>query len=261
METLKVERDSELTGLTTVTLYRPEVLNAINSQMHLELQEACRELREDNRTRVVIFTGAGRAFSAGADLKEAQPSGANGEGSSNDQEDPLEMRRRAERGSITSAAIEGLAQVTIAAVNGLAIGGAVVFLSAMDLRFAAASAWFSIPEIDLNIPLTWNALPRLMREMGPARTRELVMTGDRFSAEHALRWGFLNHVTADDALLPAVRSLAAKLLTKDPLSLALTKSTTRALANLMVPSQGTHSDPEYLMLAQLLARKKAAGRG
>jgi enoyl-CoA hydratase/carnithine racemase len=256
METLKIERDSELIGLTTVTLHRPQVLNAINSRMHVELQEACRELREDSHTRVVIFTGAGRAFSAGADLKEAQPpGGADGATSS----DPLEMRRRAERGSITSAAIEGLAQVTIAAVNGLAIGGAVVFLSAMDLRYAAASAWFSIPEIDLNIPLTWNALPRLMREMGPARSRELVMTGDRFSAEDALRWGFLNRVTADDALLPAVRSLAAKLLTKDPLSLALTKSTTRALANLMVPSQGTHSDPEYLMLAQLLAEKRATG--
>jgi len=253
MQTLKIEQDSELIGLTTVTLHRPEVLNAINSQMHLELQEACRQLRNDSHTRLIIFTGAGRAFSAGADLKEVQPSGGTDGGTFSD---PLEMRRRAERGSITSAAIEGLEQVTIGVVNGLAIGGAVVFLSAMDLRFAAASAWFSIPEIDLNIPLTWNALPRLMRELGPARTRELVMTGDRFSAEEAMRWGFLNHVTADDALLPAARSLAAKLLAKDPLSLALTKSTTRALANLMVPSQGTHSDPEYLMLAQFLAEKK-----
>jgi len=137
-------------------------------------------------------------------------------------------------------------------VNGLAIGGAVVFLSAMDLRLAAESAWFCIPEIDLKIPLTWNALPRLMRELGPARTRELVMTGDRFSAQDALEWGFLNHVTADDALLATARKLAAKLLAKDPLSLALTKSTTRALANLMVPGEPTHSDREYLMLSYLV---------
>lgn len=249
METLTLERDSQLIGLATVALNRPAVLNAISSQMHAELQEVCRQLRSDSQIRVVIFTGAGRAFSAGADLKEALS------GAGNDS-DPLELRRRAERGSITSAAIEGLDQVTIGAVNGLAIGGAVVFLSAMDLRLAGESAWFSIPEIDLNIPLTWNALPRLMRELGPARTRELVMTGDRFSVHDALRWGFVNHITPDDALLPTARNLAAKLLAKDPLSLVLTKTTTRALANMMVPSQATHSDPEYLMLSQLLAAHK-----
>jgi len=249
METLKLERDPELIGLMTISLNRPQVLNAINSTMHAELQEACRQLQSDSQTRVVIFTGAGRAFSAGADLKEARSWPGN-------DGDPLEMRRRAERGSITSAAIEGLDQVTIGAVNGLAIGGAVVFLSAMDLRLAAESAWFSIPEIDLNIPLTWNGLPRLMRELGPARTRELVMTGDRFSVHDAMQWGLLNHVTTDGALLSTARSLAAKLLAKDPLSLALTKSTTRALANMMVPREPTHGDPEYLMLAQLLAAKR-----
>ena len=249
METLKVERDSELVGLTTVTLNRPDKLNAINSQMHEELQGVCAQLQSDTRTRVIVFTGAGRAFSAGADLKNSPPfTGA--------ADDVLAMRHLVGTGNRTSGAIERLDQVTIAAVNGLAVGGAVVFLSAMDLRLAAESAWFSIPEIDLNIPLTWNALPKLMRELGPARTKQLVMTGDRFSAEEALRWGFLNQVTADDALLPTARSLAAKLLAKDPLSLALTKSTTRALASMMVPDEPTHSDREYLMLSVLLAAKK-----
>ncbi len=249
METLTVERDSELVGLATVTLNRPEKLNAINSQMHSELQEVCAELRGDPRTRVVIFTGAGRAFSAGADLSDRQPR-------RDSVSDPLELRHLLGVGNLTSAAIEGLDQVTIGAVNGLAIGGAVVFLSCMDLRLAAETAWFSIPEIDLDIPLTWNGLPRLMRELGPARTKELVMTGERFSVQDALRWGFLNRVAPDDALLPAARALAATLLAKDPLSLALTKSTTRALANMMVPDEPTHSDREYLMLSMLIAAKK-----
>ncbi|WP_343396591.1 enoyl-CoA hydratase/isomerase family protein [Candidatus Amarobacter glycogenicus] len=113
------------------------------------------------------------------------------------------------------AAIEGLDQVTIGAVNGLAIGGAVVFLSCMDIRLASESAWFSIPEVDLDIPLTWNALPRLMRELGPARTKELVMSCDRFSSEDALRWGFLNHRVPDGEALPRARTLAEKLLKKD----------------------------------------------
>ena len=240
MNTLKLERDSELAGLATITLNRPEKLNAINSQMHAELQAVCAELRGDSATRVVIVTGAGRAFSAGADLTDRAlaPGGS-----------VLESRRLAGTGNVTAAALEGLDQVTIGAVNGLAVGGAVVFLACLDLRLAAESAWFSIPEIDLHIPLTWNALPRLMRALGPARTRELVMTGDRFTAQQALQWGLVNHLFQEDALLGQARALAAKLLKKDPLSLALTKSTTRALANLMVPIDATHSDREYLLFA------------
>jgi enoyl-CoA hydratase/carnithine racemase len=247
METLTLVRDSEMVGLATITLNRPDHLNAINPRMHAELQQVCLELGSDAHTRVVIFTGAGRAFSAGADLKDRVPFG----GSS---ADPLEMRRLAGTGNLTSSAIDALDQVTIGAVNGLAIGGAVVFLSAMDLRLATQSSWFSIPEIDLNIPLTWNGLPRLMRELGPARTKQLVMTGDRFSSGQAFEWGFLNQVTPDQDLLPAARQLAAKLLAKDPMSLALTKSTTRALANMMVPDEPTHSDREYLMLSLLLSQ-------
>jgi len=245
METVTFERDAELAGLTTITLNRPDKLNAISSRMHAELQEVCRGLASDAQTRVVIFTGAGRAFSAGADLQDRAPFGEK-------ITDPLEMRRMASTGNLTAAAIEGLDAVTIGAVNGLAIGGAVVLLSSMDLRLAAYSAWFSIPEIDLDIPLTWNGLPRLMRELGPARTNQLVMTGDRFSSAEALQWGFLNQATSDEDLLPAARRLAAKLLAKDPLSLALTKSTTRALAHMMVPEEPTHSDREYLMLSLLL---------
>ncbi|HYL39510.1 MAG TPA: enoyl-CoA hydratase/isomerase family protein [Bryobacteraceae bacterium] len=253
METLIAERDSELSGLTTITLHRPDKLNAVNSRMHAELQEACLTLRSDTQTRVVIFTGAGRAFSAGADLQDRAPFGGS-------ITDPLEMRRLAGNGNLTSAAIEALDQVTIGAVNGLAIGGAVVFLAAMDLRLAGQSAWFSIPEIDLDIPLTWNGLPRLMRELGPARTKQVVMTGDRFSSEQAFEWGFLNQVTSDEDLLPAARRLAAKLLAKDPLSLALTKSTARALANMMVPDEPTHSDREYLMLSLLLQQSSSDRR-
>lgn len=257
METLRIEHDQQLPGLVTITLNRPEKLNAINFRMHADIQEACRQLADDASARVVIFTGEGRAFSAGADLggSTSDPnrpalSAANSEPS------PLRERLRSSAGNRTCAAIEGLDQVTIGAVNGLAIGGAVVFLSCMDIRLAAESAWFSIPEVDLDIPLTWNALPRLMREIGPARTKELVMTCDRFSSEDALRWGFLNHRVPDAELLPSARALAGKLLAKDPMSLAMTKSTCNALAESMVPSHVTHSDREYLMMASMLARER-----
>ena len=173
----------------------------------------------------------------------------------------LQERLQSSVGNRTAAALEGLDQVTIGAVNGLAIGGAVVFLACLDIRLAAQSAWFSIPEVDLDIPLTWNALPRLMRELGPARTKELVMTCDRFSADDALRWGFLNHVVPDAELLPRARELASKLLAKDPMSLALTKSATNALASAMVPANVTYSDREHLMLSRLLSAERERGPG
>jgi len=260
VETLLVERDRELAGLVTLTLNRPEKLNAISNTMHRELQQACLELRDDAEARVIIVTGAGRAFSAGADLGgptnspgERSLAGRYGGGS------VLEERIRSSVGNRTSEALESLDQVTIGAVNGLAVGGAVVFLACLDIRLAAASAWFSIPEVDLEIPLTWNALPRLMRELGPARTKELVMTCERFSADDALAWGFVNRVVRDADLLPRARELAKTLLGKDPMALALTKSACNALASSMVPANATYSDREYLILSRLLARERAPG--
>lgn len=258
METLLVTRDVELPGLVTITLNRPDKLNAINFTMHREIQQACRELQDDAEARVVILTGAGRAFSAGADLggstrEAAKPPLA----SRNASGSVLEERVRSSAGNRTAAALEGLDQVTIGAANGLTIGGGVVLLTCTDIRLAAESAWFSIPEVQLEIPLTWNALPRLMRELGPARTKELVMTCDRFGTEEALRWGLLNHVVPDAELLPRARELASKLLARDPMSLALTKSATNALAEAMVPTNVTYSDREHLMLARLLAEERA----
>ncbi|MEX0781191.1 MAG: enoyl-CoA hydratase/isomerase family protein [Dehalococcoidia bacterium] len=260
MDTIAVSRDEQLAGLATITLNRPDKLNAISATMHRELQDACAELSNDSTVRVVIVTGAGRAFSAGADLGARATSEA-GLVATPSLLPPLEERLRATMGNRTSAALEGLPQVTIGAVNGLAIGGAVVFLACLDIRIAAQSAWFSIPEVDLDIPLTWNALPRLMRELGPARTKELVMTCDRFSSEDALRWGFLNHVVPDVELIARARALAEKLLAKDPLSLALTKSTTNALAESMVPAHVTHSDPDYLFLSRLVASERRSREG
>jgi enoyl-CoA hydratase/carnithine racemase len=235
-----VERDKKLPGLMTITLNRPEKLNALNIALHDELQDALHKLQDDYETRVVILTGAGRAFSAGAQLGDRRDSTP-----AND----IDRRARASIGGKTSEMIERLEQVTIAAVNGLAIGGAVVFLSCCDMRIAAESSWLSIPEVELELPLTWQALPRLMRELGPARTKELVMACDRFTAAQAREWGFLNHVYPDDQVMPETRKLAKRLLSMDPLSLAATKSACNALANMMVPQEVTWSDRELMLLA------------
>lgn len=251
---VRVDRDDELAGLVTVTLSRPEKLNALDIALHDQLQATLVELETDVEARVVVLVGEGRAFSAGAQLGERGPTRP-----VND----IDRRARAHHGGRTCELIDRLPQVTIGVANGLAIGGGVVLLSACDLRLAAASALFSIPEVELDLPLTWQALPRLMRELGPARTKELVMACERFTSEQAERWGFVNQVHPDGELPAATRALAARLLSMDPLALASTKAACAALANAMIPKEVTWSDPEVMLLAyrQLTARARAEGTG
>ncbi|MEY2419493.1 MAG: hypothetical protein QOG90_2173 [Actinomycetota bacterium] len=235
---ITVERDADLEGLVTITLNRPEKLNALNIELHDALQPVLVELETDASARVVVLTGAGRAFSAGADLKarrEGKPL--------ND----IDRMQRAHIGGRTTELLDRLPQVVIGQINGLAIGGAVVFLTACDIRLAAESAWLSIPEVELGMPLTWQAIPRLMRELGPARTKELVMACDRFTAQQAYEWGFVNHVYPDDQLAGETRALAAKLLSMDPLSLSLTKSACAAAANTMVTVDTNWADAELML--------------
>ena len=237
---LSVEHDRELDGLLTITLDRPEKLNALDVELHDELQSLLTELETDHAVRVVILTGAGRAFSAGAELGSRRSTPA-----VND----IDRRARAHLGGRTCELIDRLPQVVIGAANGLAVGGGVVLLSCCDLRVAAESAWFSIPEVELDLPLTWQALPRLMREVGPARTKELVMVCERFTSAQALQWGFLNNVVPDDQVIVEARRVAERLLSMDPLSLAMTKSACAALENLMVPKEVTWSDAELMLLS------------
>jgi enoyl-CoA hydratase/carnithine racemase len=237
---LSVVRDEELDGLVTITLDRPEKLNALDVLLHDELQGVLTDLETDHAARVVVLTGAGRAFSAGAELGARRT-----EPPVND----IDRRARAHLGGRTCELIDRLPQVVIGAANGLAVGGGLVLLTCCDLRVAAESAWFSIPEVELDLPLTWQALPRLMRELGPARTKELVMACERFTSAQALQWGFLNRVVPDDQVIVEARTLAARLLSMDPLSLAMTKSACAALENLMVPKEVTWSDAELMLLA------------
>jgi enoyl-CoA hydratase/carnithine racemase len=247
-ETLKVEREAPL---MTVRLNRPEKLNAINRQMHLDLQTLCRELAQDFETRVVILAGEGRAFSSGADTSEWGQPGPDNE---------LELRHLSGMGSRTSAALESLDQVTIAAIHGLAVGGAVVLALCCDLRVAEASAWFSIPEVELGIPLSWNALPRLSREVGPSRALELTVTCDRFSAEQADRYGMLSRVTPHGEEMTAARQMAAQIIAMPPLPVALTKATVRAIKRGTEMGDAVYSDADLLLYSRLV-QQRADRRG
>ncbi|MBI2913591.1 MAG: enoyl-CoA hydratase/isomerase family protein [Chloroflexi bacterium] len=242
-ETLKVERDG---AVMTVRLNRPQKRNAINRQMHLELQALCRELAEDFQTRVVLLAGEGKAFSSGADTGEwGQPGPAS----------ELELRHLSGIGSRTSAALESLDQISIAAVHGFAVGGAVVLAVCCDLRVAGESAWFSIPEVELGIPLSWNALPRLAREMGHARALELTVTCERFSAPQAFEYGLVTHLAPDGEEERTARELASRIVSKPPLPVALTKATMKALKRGTEMGDAVYSDADLLLYNRLMQQR------
>ena len=165
-----------------ITLNRPAKLNPLSTTTLNELVSAARYLDTMAEVKVVVVAGNGRAFSAGADLASftaAESSAA-------------VARDAADAGRRMAEAIEAMRAVTVARIHGHCVGGGVVLASACDLRIAADDTRFSIPEVDLGIPLAWGGIPRLVREIGPARTKELVMTCRPFGAAEALAAGFLN---------------------------------------------------------------------
>ena len=168
-----------------IQLNRPAQLNPLSTICLRELVAAADWFDTRDEVRVVIVHGAGRAFSAGADLASfGDPAGTL-------------PRDAADAGREMAEAIEAMQAVTIAAVHGHCVGGGVVLAAACDLRIAAESTRFSIPEVDLGIPLAWGGIQRLVREIGPAATRELVLTCRPFSAAEAKALGMLNTVAAD----------------------------------------------------------------
>jgi enoyl-CoA hydratase len=244
--TVRIERAG---AVATITLDRPDKLNALSPREHQQLQRILADLRSDFDTRVVILTGAGRAFSAGADLASPREEGK--------PKNDLERRHRARIGDRTVAAIEALDQITIAAINGLCIGGGAVLALACDMRVIAEDAWISIPEVAIGMPLTWGALPLLMREIGPARTLELVTTCERVGAEDALRYGLVSHVV-DDAVAKA-RAIAAKITAQPPVPVAMTKTTVRALRTTLAHGDVTAADGDLYWLGIKLGGLRVDG--
>ena len=139
-------------------LNRPERLNALSPAMLRELAAAARWFDGQEALRVVVVGGRGRAFSAGADLDGFPGLGDAG------------LREAADAGRSMADALEAMRAVTIARLQGWCVGGGLVVAAACDLRIASAAARFSIPEVDLGIPLAWGGIPRLVREIGPARS-------------------------------------------------------------------------------------------
>jgi enoyl-CoA hydratase/carnithine racemase len=233
-QTITVEVTDEHRG--SIMLNRPDKLNPLGTETLHELVAAARWLDSQPAVKVVVIGGNGRAFSAGADL--AAFAGA-----------ATPPREAADAGRRMADAVEAMRAVTIARLHGHCVGGGLVLAADCDLRVAADTARFSIPELDLGIPLAWGGIPRLVREIGPALTKELVMTCRQFGADEAKTAGFLNRVVPEPGLDAEIDELAAQLLTKSTLTLGATKRHTNAVSEGMVATARSWSDADALVSA------------
>jgi enoyl-CoA hydratase/carnithine racemase len=144
--------------------------------------------------------------------------------------------------------LENLEQITIAAINGFAVGGGLALALACDFRLAAKEAKFWIPEVDLGVPLAWGTIPRLIRLVGPSKTKELVITCDRFGAEEALALGLVNKVVPIEKLEAATKELVNKIAKKPSFPVSFTKATVNAVSSGAL-GQVSFCDPEFMKLS------------
>jgi 2-(1,2-epoxy-1,2-dihydrophenyl)acetyl-CoA isomerase len=208
-EGLRVEVDGPV---ATLTLDRPDALNALTVPVKVALREALGSLATDRSVRAVILTGSGRAFCAGQDLAEReQPDAA-----------PLEVEVR-ERYNPIIRAIRSMGQPVIAAVNGVAAGAGASIAFACDIRLAAEDARFVLAFGRIGLVPDSGATWFLPRLVGPAKAAELALIGDPVGAAEALRLGLVSRVVPGDQLITEARALADRLAEGAPLALSLTK--------------------------------------
>jgi enoyl-CoA hydratase len=212
LETLVLEKgDHSL----TITINRPEKLNALSSKVVLELTRVFLELEAapaGTRPRAVILTGSGdKAFVAGADIAEMSAMSA------------AQAKAFSDAGHRLGFAIEEASFPVIAAVNGFALGGGCELALACDFIYASERAKFGQPEVNLGLMPGFGGTQRLARRVGSALARELIYTGDVIAAERALAVGLVNAVVPHDELLARVRATADKIASKAPLAVGASK--------------------------------------
>jgi enoyl-CoA hydratase len=199
-------------GVATVTLNRPDVLNAMNDPMRAELVQVFRSLAEDDGVRVIVVTGAGeRAFSAGADIREfVRP--------------PVPVQFREQRRRLDfRQAMDRCPQPIIAAIRGYALGGGLELALACDIRIASGDAQLGLTEINLAIIPGGGGTQRLPRMIGRGKALELILTGQRIDAAEALRLGLVERVVPPADVVASATELAHTLAAKAPVALRYAK--------------------------------------
>ncbi|MHA1885189.1 MAG: enoyl-CoA hydratase/isomerase family protein [Promethearchaeota archaeon] len=207
---LLIERRDD--HIAIVTLNRPDQLNTLNSTLMRELEKVTEDFHEDTDTRVVIFTGAGRYFSGGADLKEQRIPAT-----------LLEQSRAKQIGPRMIRKIFMMDQITIAAINGGAFGGGCCIVSACDFRIGDENCRAGYPESKLGMNLSWVSVPLAVHLIGPTYAKEMIILGKNNEAQTLLKWGFLNEVVPREKLLERAIEIAKEYARMPPIPAQMIK--------------------------------------
>ena len=206
-----------------VHLNRPQVRHALSRDLMREITALARALSDRTDIDVVILTGDARCFSAGADLNDAQAW-------ADDSLSTVQRRDIAGTGFRMCKAWEEMPQITIAAIEGYAVGGGLALSLACDWRVLAQDAFVSLPEIALGIPLTWGTIPRLVNLLGPAKAKRLTILCERVPAPEALSLGLVDYVSDTGQAMVRAQALAAQTLAQPAATVRMSKESVNAAA-------------------------------
>ena len=232
MKYLQIKKEG---AIATVSINRPESMNALSIDVLKEFCSLQEYFRKDLETRVIIFTGAGDNFSAGADLKEKAQ---------------LSTKLESWRNNFGKPAIKSILeidQITIAAVNGYCLGGAACIASACDFRIGSKDSILGYPEINLGINLNWLGLPLAVRLIGPAKAKKMVIGGKNENADTLLSWGFYDEVCEASRLMDQAFSMAKLYASKSPIAAQMIK---RSVNNIVYKNDESimHMDYDQTLL-------------
>jgi enoyl-CoA hydratase/carnithine racemase len=213
-----LERSDEV---ATLTFNNPRLRNAMDEQMLSELIDACRTLEQDSRTRFVILKGADNSFMAGVDLTSKAMS---------DKGDPGSARLKQRQGQELIRLLGNLEQVTIAAVDGPCIGAGIAVALACDLRIASETAMWSLPNTHLGYFFSWGSTPLLVRLVGPAQAKELILTCRRIDSAEAMRIGLVNRIVSSSGLVQATHDIVRDMAANWPLAIRLAKKVVNSVS-------------------------------
>lgn len=194
-----------------VTINRPDALNALNQNVLKDIKSAFEDMKNDDEIKVVIITGEGRAFVAGADIAQMKD------------QSTLEGREFIVFGQSVMNMIESFEKPVIAAVNGFALGGGCELSMAADIRIASTKAKFGQPEVSLGIIPGFGGTQRLSRLVGKGMAKYLIYTGDIIDASEALRIGLVEKIVEPEKLLEECETIANKIVAKAPIAVEMAK--------------------------------------
>ena len=211
-EILKLDVSS---GIAVITISRPEAMNALNSLFFSEMNEMLSDLEKRDDIRVLILTGEGKAFVAGADIAEMAD------------KDSKEGKEFSEVGQRAFSRLENIPFPVIAAVNGFALGGGCELAMACDIRIASTFAKFGQPEVNLGLIPGYGGTQRLPRIAGTSNALYMILTGNMITADVALRMGIVQEVVDADQLMEKAMEVASRIASKGPISVIKAKSVIR----------------------------------